>query len=187
MPLSNVYAVTLIRHPENHDRAICNVDVRVRRQVDGMLTVAYVIVGDLRCVRVPQQQPPRITHGLWQHTCCECFIALPGDRGYHELNLAPSGEWAAYAFSKYRERAPFEDEALNPRIVVHSGDNKVEINASIPLERLSAAHVRERLAIGLSTVIEDEQGILSYWALMHPSGKPDFHHRESFVLELESL
>jgi hypothetical protein len=33
-------------------------------------------------------------------------------------------------------------------------------------------------------VIEAADGSLSYWALRHPPGKPDFHHRDAFALEL---
>jgi hypothetical protein len=38
--------------------------------------------------------------------------------------------------------------------------------------------------LGLSAVIEATDGTISYWALAHPSDKPDFHHPDSFVLEL---
>jgi len=37
---------------------------------------------------------------------------------------------------------------------------------------------------GLSAVIEEPTGAISYWALAHPSDKPDFHHPDSFILEL---
>lgn len=36
----------------------------------------------------------------------------------------------------------------------------------------------------LSAVIEEAHGAKSYWALAHGSDKPDFHHPDSFVLEL---
>jgi hypothetical protein len=41
------------------------------------------------------------------------------------------------------------------------------------------------LQLALSAVVEDEQGLLSYWALKHPPGRPDFHHPDAFALELE--
>jgi hypothetical protein len=44
----------------------------------------------------------------------------------------------------------------------------------------SCGHVR----LGLSAVIEEERGMLSYWALKHPTGRPDFHHPDAFALEL---
>ena len=40
---------------------------------------------------------------------------------------------------------------------------------------------------GLSAVIEDPNGVLSYWALRHPPGKPDFHHPDTFALEIDLL
>ena len=39
-------------------------------------------------------------------------------------------------------------------------------------------------ALALSAVIERVDGSISYWALRHPSDKPDFHHPDSFVLDL---
>jgi hypothetical protein len=38
--------------------------------------------------------------------------------------------------------------------------------------------------IGLSAVIEEKNGMKSYWALAHPAGKPDFHHPACFAAEL---
>ena len=41
------------------------------------------------------------------------------------------------------------------------------------------------LRLGLSAVVEDAAGKLSYWALRHTPGKPDFHHTDAFALTLE--
>jgi len=40
------------------------------------------------------------------------------------------------------------------------------------------------LRVALAAVIEEQDGRLAYWALRHPPGNPDFHHPESFTLEL---
>jgi hypothetical protein len=40
------------------------------------------------------------------------------------------------------------------------------------------------LTLGLSAVIEEKDGTKSYWALAHPPGKPDFHHKDCFALTL---
>jgi hypothetical protein len=42
-----------------------------------------------------------------------------------------------------------------------------------------------RLWVGLSAVVEDLNDSLSYWALKHPPGKPDFHHSDNFALQIE--
>jgi hypothetical protein len=40
------------------------------------------------------------------------------------------------------------------------------------------------LDVGLAAVLESPDGTLSYWALRHAAGRPDFHHRETFVVRL---
>ena len=110
---------------------------------------------------------------------------MKGEPGYHEFNFAPSGEWCVHAFAKYREGGPLADEALTPRIAVRSRAECLELDASIPLDRLSAMHPHATLTLALSAVVEDEHGGLTYWALEHPPGKPDFHHPDAFALELE--
>jgi hypothetical protein len=73
---------------------------------------------------------------------------------------------------------------MRPRIVAHSTQTRLELDAVVKLDRLSAEHARAPLRIGLAAVIETPQG-LSYWALRHPDGRPDFHHGDGFVLLLE--
>jgi hypothetical protein len=186
MPPSAVHSVTLMRHPESRSPAVRSVGARVCREPNGTLAITYSIEGDIERLRVSPPRPPRIAHELWQHTCCECFVALKGLPGYHEFNFAPSGEWTAYAFAKYRDGAPLADEALNPRIALRTTPEKLELDAAVSLDRLSARYAHRGLEIALSAVIEDEQGMFSYWALRHPPGKPDFHHRDAFALKVEN-
>jgi hypothetical protein len=40
------------------------------------------------------------------------------------------------------------------------------------------------LRVGLAAVVENDQGQLDYWALNHAAARPDFHHPESFGLEI---
>jgi hypothetical protein len=140
-----------------------------------------VLEGEIDRLRIPAPQPPRIAERLWQHTCCEIFIARPELRGYHEFNLSPSGEWAAYAFERYRKGALLADPALEPRIAVKRSVDRLELSAVIPFSQ------EGRLLIGLAALVEDEEGALSYWALRHAPGKPDFHHPQSFALELDEV
>jgi len=142
----------------------------------------YILEGNLGRLRIAQPREPRRAGKLWEHTCCEIFIGRKDLPAYHEFNLAPSGEWAAYAFTGYRNGVPLADEELDPRIAVRRAAGQLEIEARIRLDRLG---YDGSLAIGLSAVVEDENGALSYWALSHPPGKPDFHHREAFALQLD--
>jgi hypothetical protein len=40
------------------------------------------------------------------------------------------------------------------------------------------------LRLGLTAVVEDHSGRMSYWALRHPAEKPDFHDAGGFVARL---
>jgi len=146
------------------------VDVDVERR-GGALFLAYRIEGIMEEVRVP----PHGLQPIWQHTCCEAFVARPRSPAYHEFNFSPSGEWAAHAFTDYRQGAPFA--APDPRIVFRTLPEGMELLASVPIGP-------GPLLLGLSAVIEERGGMLSYWALRHAPGKPDFHHRDAFALEL---
>ena len=42
------------------------------------------------------------------------------------------------------------------------------------------------VVLGLAAIIEETNGDISYFALAHAPGKPDFHHRDSFVISIEA-
>ena len=100
--------------------------------------------------------------------------------GYREFNLSPSGEWAVYAFRGYRQGGELALE-LAPGIVVHRSGDRLELYAEIRAVFLPPGG---SLRLGLSAVVEDAHGTLSYWALRHHPGKPDFHHTDAFALQL---
>lgn len=154
--------------------------VRLERSPRGILAVGFTLEGKISRVRIPAPRPPRFAERLWQHTCCEIFIAQKGATRYREFNFSPSGEWAAYEFERYREGVALADQALAPHLVVRRTEARLELDASVPCPE-------QALSVALSAVVEDEAGVLSYWALKHPAGKPDFHHLAGFALELDEL
>jgi hypothetical protein len=119
--------------------------------------------------------------GLWQHTCFEAFVAPANDTAYWEVNFSPSGEWAMYQFRRYRERVAVDAMISPPQIVTHQVVDRLTVEVRLRLPQLLMTQL---LRIGLSAVIEDNHGQLSYWALQHPAEKPDFHHADAFVLEI---
>ena len=78
-----------------------------------------------------------------------------------------------------------------PRLVLRRLTDRLELQAEVRLGvgMLAPAQgsnaPQPRLRVALSTVVEDQEGRLSYWALRHPAGRPDFHHAEGFSLALE--
>ncbi len=175
--------LVLERHPQSYGASL---DVRAKLHREGdALSVSYILEGELDRLHLPHPAPPRFSDELWKHTCFELFLALTGTRAYHEFNFSPSGAWAAYAFDRYRERRAFDAEGLDPRIAVRRSGERLQLDASIPLLRFTQTHARKALSIGVSAVIEHDDNTLSYWALRHPPGKPDFHHPDGFAAVLE--
>ena len=161
---------SLACHPESPSRAVRAIHIEVQR-IGGTLSFAYRIKGNIEKLRLP---PPGL-RPLWRHTCCEAFVARQGLAAYHEFNFSPSRDWAAYAFTDYRKGAPIE--VPDPGIVVKLSAEMLELTAALDLPG-------KNLWLGLSAVIEERDGTLSYWALRHAPGRPDFHHRDAFALEL---
>ena len=174
-----------MRHPGARSDFVRGVAARLRRTAGGDLAVTYVLKAELQRLRIPAPTRSRIGDRLWQHTCFELFIArlMPA---YHEFNFSPSGAWAAYAFERYRQGRSLTEDALRPSITLRSTWTKLELDAVISLDRLFPGS-SGKMKLGLSAVIEGADGGLSYWALRHPPGKPDFHHPEGFALELDEV
>lgn len=171
-------------HPSVRSRAVRAIQVRVRRSTSAELAMSFRLHGNLARIQLPSPGVPRVGAELWRHTCFEAFIAVEGRPDYHEFNFAPSREWAAYAFRKYRDRASPVEKTVCPQIAVHSSASQFDLNALVRLDLLSSLDAHARLRVGLSAVVEADDGF-SYWALRHPADKPDFHDAIGFALVLE--
>jgi hypothetical protein len=178
------HSVELRCHAQTPAAAVRSVRVDVTRTPGARLRLAFVLTGDLSALRVPPFRPPRAGSELWRHTCFEAFVAAAGAAAYHELNLAPSGEWAVLAFRGYREGGPVAGVGA-PAIAVRASACALALDAVIALDALSPAYATAPLRLALATVAEETSGRRSYWAAHHPPGAPDFHHRDAFVARLE--
>jgi hypothetical protein len=174
----------LVRHPSSHSDATRSVDVHALVEESGVVVFKYVLRAEISGVRIPPATPAERTEGLWKHTCFEAFIGAPGAAGYYELNFAPSRQWALYRFSAYREGMSSPDLDASPDVTVRRFADRLEVDAAVPLHGLVGLEGAPQLKVALSAVVEEENGTLSYWALKHAPGKPDFHCPDGFVLEL---
>jgi hypothetical protein len=168
----------------SHSDVLRGVEVRVRKRESDTLVFQYVLRAKMPCIRVPSVQPPGRADGLWKHTCFEAFIVVTGTPGYHELNFSPSGQWAIYSFSGYREGMSPTNVTVPPALELRRFDDRLELDATIRLPELVGQQAGRTLKLALTAVVEDDSGTLSYWALKHAPGKPDFHHPDGFDLEL---
>lgn len=166
-------------HPESECSAVESIIVEATRPRGTALLLHYRVTGRIEELRLPPPARPERADGLWQHSCFEAFVASPGDAGYDELNFAPSREWAAYRLTGYR-RGMSQAQTAAPRIETRADGQHFELIAELELDQPSDLPWRA----GLSAVIEEASGRKSYWALAHPPGQPDFHHKDCFALEL---
>ena len=171
--------LTLVCHPQTPAQAIRGIDVVVSWTASGSLRLAFALETDLSRLRIPEPRVSRRADGLWRHTCFEVFVMAGQGPGYREFNFSPSSEWTAYAFHGYREEAELGIE-LDPGIGVRRTGTRLELDTELHRDFLPPGR---SLRLGLSAVIEDADGVLSYWALQHPPGKPDFHHTDAFALQ----
>ena len=126
---------------------------------------------------------PEVAEGradeLWQATCFEAFLQAGDEDAYREWNFAPSGQWAAYDFTGYREGMEQADVGAPPYIRVEDNLTWWALGATIAVEAGPAWQ------LGLSAVLEELDGTKSYWALAHPAGeRADFHHADCFAARL---
>jgi len=168
-------------HPDTPGDAVSSIRVEIARTDAAILSLRYTLAGAIARLAIAPVATPARADELWRHTCFEAFLRPEPGEAYVELNFAPSTHWAAYRFTGYRQgMAPAQIAA--PQIAVTATDTALELAVQLNLAALALPHSPCRLA--LSAVIEDASGAKSYWALAHPPGRPDFHHRSSFACEL---
>ena len=172
--------IPLPPHPTTPNPSLWCVAARARRH-GARLVLDYRVEGAPTGLCLPAPGEPHRADGLWRHTCCEAFLAVDGQTGYYELNFASSTAWAFYRFAGYRGEMSTVAANPPPRVTPRVCPDRFELEAIVHLDGLPAG-AAWRLA--LATVIEARDGGLSYWALRHPPGPPDFHHPDSFTLQL---
>ncbi len=163
---------TLARHPA-FDGPDVSLSVHHERQGD-RLWVRFVVDGDVDAIEWPEPKSPGREDGLWERTCFEVFVTTLDS--YREFNLSSSGQWASYRFSGYRADMADAQEVVKG-LALDLASDMLALEAHLDLPPIVES-------LGLSAVVQALDGSKSYWALTHPSDKPDFHHPASFTLDL---
>jgi hypothetical protein len=201
--------VSLRRHPDTPCDALTGIEAEMARTGPRRLQVRFVLLGKAWHVRWPRPAAPVRADELWRRTCLEIFLRAGDEQGYLEFNLTPAGAWAAYRFRRYREGMETAAEIGEPRLLGgetrrrsldrnrRDGLQAIGIDTldrfeppfttlafELQLDKAASLPVHLPWHLGLSAVIEENDGRISYWALAHPPGKPDFHHPDCFALEL---
>lgn len=173
----------LLPHPtSSHSAELWHIQSRLQSNEKG-LELFYQIKGDSSRLAIPEPhgEARRLDH-LWQETCCELFLRRQNEStDYLEFNFAPSGHWAFYRLSGYRATLERPEIGDSPVIKTHIEVGETSVEAKIPWSMIKH-HLQgsSPLEVGLSVILKEKSGTITYWAVKHPSDKPDFHHPDSF-------
>ncbi|HEU0134249.1 MAG TPA: DOMON-like domain-containing protein [Allosphingosinicella sp.] len=194
-------------HPDTPCGALTGIEIEMARLRPLTLQIRYVLIGNVRRVALKRREKDSGDE-LWRHTCFEAFVRIDGEENYLEYNVSPTGDWAAYRFDRYREGMAPATEIETTRLATDrrteplDRDRKAALKSCgiDTLERFEPSYfslkteltfsnamglaVAKPWDLGLSTIVEERNGRLSYWALAHPPGKPDFHDPACFALQL---
>ncbi len=183
-----MHATALHCHPSTPDDVLTGITVEVDSPTPDLLVLYYKISGDIDRLRLPAQAASRFQDELWRHTCLEAFLSFGDSDVYYEFNFSPSSQWAVYRFDAYRQgMTPLQPDPP-PRVIARRREGELAFDIDIHLGAIPGLTAEEidnrepRLAV--CAVMESDHGRVSYWALAHPPGKPDFHHRDGFALVL---
>ena len=168
----------LLCHSETPASTVDSIETKIERLDNGRLWLRYHVECNLETLETGCPKEPSRTGDLWRTTCFEVFLARNDDPTYIELNFAPSSLWAAYRFSGYRDEMVELTLDTPPKIGIDAGETYFALEAEIALPD----DWRDgELQMAIAAVIDETGGAKSYWALAHPSGKPDFHDRACFT------
>lgn len=157
------------------------IDGTISKSVTG-LVINFVVQGACDEILWPlKNYTPQRKDNLWQHTCFELFISDTDNKPYVEYNFSPSFDWNATLFHDYRKPSgPANCEPPQNKILQRSG-SRHEYQIALPLTKFETV---QPLNLGITTIIESNDSQMLYFALIHTADKPDFHRRDSFVLNL---
>lgn len=146
------------------------------------LSISYELSGPLAELMVPAPADVRLRkNGLWEETCFEFFLAPVTSERYWEFNLSPSGHWNVYRFTSCRQGMREETAyvALPFSVLLYS--DFLKLSLEVELDKIVPAD--QSLNIGISAVTKTLNGRMTFWALSHPGPQPDFHQRDTFIID----
>jgi hypothetical protein len=160
--------------------------------VGGQLKANFLIDGTLSDIVIDRADGAAIkcngrrADSLWEHTCFELFLKLPGGNStrYWELNMSPTGLWNCYRFENYRQGMVVEESIDNILMRVEDGDSNCHIAYEFVCDISCLLDEQQSCAVGVTAVVEHADASHSFWAISHMGTQPDFHLADSFVLML---
>lgn len=162
------------------DKTPFHISAQMIHQEMEHMVFEFHIEGDLGKIKWPDtfQSREERRNELWKHTCFEVFLAANRNEEtpYFEVNCSPNGDWNLYHLSGYRkDLKPYYPGRVS---LLERENTDHGLRFIIGVEGLPASPWH----IGLTAVIEEVSGKVTYWALAHPGKTADFHDKRGFIL-----
>lgn len=169
----------MICHEDTPATEVRAIGVEVERKGADRIWICYQVDAPVDTLELGVPTAADRADRLWQTTCFEAFIRQPGSESYCELNFAPSSQWAAYRFDRYRDGMAELPMPTSPELSSDISETHFALTATfvLPPEFADVA-----IEIAVTAIVEQVDGSKSFWSLNHPPGAPDFHHPDCFML-----
>jgi hypothetical protein len=158
----------------------CTVSGQIERR-GSIVQLQYQLNG-AHLVQIPAATEPDRRFDLWEATCFEWFVGIPGAIDYWEFNLAPSGQWNCFYLSDYRQGLIEEPRIGQLPFHVARDADRLTLDLILDLAPLIAAE--QPIEVAITTVLQTIAGDLHYLALHHGGSEADFHRRDGFQIQL---
>ena len=147
---------------------------------DESVYISYKITGDLPGIDlgIGRALHNRVIK-LWEKSCFELFIKNKNDN-YIEFNFSPEFEWDAFYFTKLGDEALEYEKVNSVDIDILLSMDVFHLLARIDKHKFPENFFDGELSAGITSVIKDKKGVISYWALSHEDSRPNFHNFKTF-------
>lgn len=172
-------ALPLQKHPKSKESSVNAISVNLIAHTDKSMSVAYSAQGDIDRLFIPPRTAGECKDNLWRTTCFEMFVGHTNSTTYWELNFSPSANWAAYKFTDYRQNRQNEESFAINRLQMKQTKERFDLEVGFLFGALQDFDLTT-VCFGFSAVMMDHHGNISYWALRHGDGPPDFHDNTCF-------
>lgn len=140
--------------------------------------ISYKLTGELDKVELGHTPRHERVIKLWEKTCFELFIKNERNE-YMEFNFSPVFEWNAFYFTKKGDPLAEWKKINSVKLDILDSFEVFQLIAEIKKEDFPE-NFFDKCQAGITSVIKEKNGNLSYWALSHEDQRPNFHHFDSF-------
>lgn len=149
-------------------------------QARDSIFISYKVQGALESLDLGTGVPKHARQiKLWEKTCFELFIK-DETNSYIEFNFSPDFEWNCFYFEKKGDPLLEFKKMEQVKFDILFSNDVVHIVLELQKRMFPDQFFEGKLAAGISSVIKEKTGNLSYWALSHHDIKPNFHDFRSF-------